>query len=62
MEIEHQIRYTTRAMGLKPSAIQGKARLRGRERIMYSKTIISFAAWGLDSGSVQPRRSGSTSC
>ena len=26
-------------MGLKPSASQGEARLRGLERIMYSKTI-----------------------
>ena len=57
MEIENLIRYTERAVGLmemkninryspfavglKPSAIRGKARLRGRERIMYSKTIIS---------------------
>jgi hypothetical protein len=29
MEIENLIRYTTRAVGLKPSAIQGEARLRG---------------------------------
>ena len=39
MEIEHLIRSTARAVGLKPSAIQGEARLRGRERIIYSKTI-----------------------
>jgi hypothetical protein len=29
MEIEHLIRYAPRAVGLKPSAIQGEARLRG---------------------------------
>jgi len=29
MEIENIIRYTERAVGLKPSARQGKARLRG---------------------------------
>ena len=43
MEIENLIRYTSLAVGLKPSAIQGEARLRGLERIIYSKTIIS--AW-----------------
>jgi hypothetical protein len=41
MEIEKYIRSPARAVGLKPSARQGKARLRGLERIMYSKTIIS---------------------
>jgi hypothetical protein len=41
MEIEHFIRYAPLAIGLKPSAIQGEARLRERERIMYSKTITS---------------------
>jgi len=40
MEIEHLNRYAPLAVGLKPSAIQSEARLRGRERIMYSKTII----------------------
>jgi hypothetical protein len=39
MEIENIIRYTERAVGLKPSAMQGKARLRGLERNNYSKTI-----------------------
>jgi len=39
MEIENIIRYTERAVGLKPSAIQGKARLRGLYRIISSKTI-----------------------
>ena len=41
MEIENLIRYTERAVGLKPSAMQGEARLRGLHRIIYSKTIIS---------------------
>jgi len=44
-------------VGLKPSAIQGEARLRGLYRIIYSKTIISVT----DSGSVQHRPPGSTS-
>ena len=44
MEIENLICYTERAVGLKPSAIQGKARLHGRERIISSKTIISVYA------------------
>jgi len=39
MEIEHLIRYAPLAVGLKPSARQGKARLRGLERNNYSKTI-----------------------
>jgi hypothetical protein len=39
MEIEHLIRSTERAVGLKPSAMQGEARLRGLWRIIYSKTI-----------------------
>ena len=45
MEIENLIRYTALAVGLKPSASQGEARLRGLYRIIYSKTIISVAAW-----------------
>jgi hypothetical protein len=40
MEIENLIRYTGLAVGLKPSARQGEARLRGLYRIIYSKTII----------------------
>ena len=39
MEIEHLFRYPAPAVGLKPSAIQGEARLRGLERIVSSKTI-----------------------
>ena len=46
MEIENLFRYTALAVGLKPSASQGEARLRGLYRIIYSKTIISVAAWG----------------
>jgi len=71
MGIENLFRYTALAVGLKPSAMQGKARLRGLYRIISSKTIISayfsrrpkfisVAAWGRDSGSVQPRPPGST--
>ncbi len=39
MGIENLFRYTARAVGLKPSAMQGKARLRGLYRIISSKTI-----------------------
>jgi hypothetical protein len=39
MKIENLFRSTARAVGLKPSARQGEARLRGLERIIYSKTI-----------------------
>jgi len=41
MEIENLFRSTALAVGLKPSASQGEARLRGLERIIYSKTISS---------------------
>ena len=46
MEIENLFRYPALAVGLKPSAMQGEARLRGLERNNYSKTIISVIAWG----------------
>ena len=39
MEIENIFRSTALAAGLKPSAMQGEARLRGLYRIIYSKTI-----------------------
>ena len=39
MEIENLFRYPALAVGLKPSAIQGEARLRGLYRIISSKTI-----------------------
>ena len=38
MEIENIIQYAPLAVGLKPSAMQGEARLRGLYRIIYSKT------------------------
>ena len=46
MKIENLFRYPALAVGLKPSARQGEARLRGLERIIYSKTIISVTVWG----------------
>jgi hypothetical protein len=39
VEIENLIRYTGLAVGLKPSAMHGEARLRGLYRIIYSKSI-----------------------
>ena len=39
MEIEKYIRHPALAVGLKPSASQGKARLRGLDRIISSTTI-----------------------
>ena len=39
MEIEKYIRYPARAVGLKPSAMRGEARLCGLYRNNYSKTI-----------------------
>ncbi len=36
---EKFIRYVRLAVGLKPSATECEARLRGLERMMYSKTI-----------------------
>jgi len=44
------IRYTLRAVGLKPPAIQGEARLRGLYRIIYSKTISPSWAHGSPCG------------
>ena len=44
MEIEKLIRCAPLVVGLKPSAKQGEARLRGRERNNYSKTIIPGSA------------------
>ena len=40
MEIEKYFHFAALAVGLKPSASQGKARLRGLERSHYLKTII----------------------
>ena len=39
MVYEKLIRYTGLAVGLKPSAMECEARLRGLYRIIYSKTI-----------------------
>ena len=39
MVVEQCIRYAGLAVGLKPSATECEARLRGRERMMYAKTI-----------------------
>ena len=47
MEIEHLIRYAPLAVGLKPSASQGEARLRGLERIIYSRTMSVGRGAGL---------------
>jgi hypothetical protein len=46
MEIENIFRSTALAAGLKPSAMQGEARLRGLWRIISSKTIISVTVRG----------------
>ena len=43
MKIENLFRYTALAVGLKPPASQGEARLRGLWRIIYSKTITQCA-------------------
>jgi len=40
MVFEKFIRYAGLAVGLKPSATEGEARRRGRERMMYSKTMM----------------------
>jgi len=40
MVIEKFIRYVDLAVGLKPSAMGCEARLRGRERMNFSKTIL----------------------
>ena len=44
MEIENLFRYTALAVGLKPSAMGCKARLRGLEWSNFSKTIITTTA------------------
>jgi hypothetical protein len=43
MVFEKFIRYAGLAVGLNPSATECEARLRGRERMMYSKTISAHA-------------------
>jgi len=47
MVFEKFIRYSGLAVGLKPSATECEARLRGLERMMYSKTI-----WGVQDDKV----------
>ena len=51
MKIENLFRYTALAVGLKPPASQGEARLRGLWRIIYSKTISiaqEVALWSVE--------------
>jgi len=43
MVVEKFVRSAGLAVGLKPSARQGEARRRGRERSMYSKTMTPTA-------------------
>jgi len=43
MVFEKFIRYAGLAVGLKPSATECEARLRGLERIIYSKTMTPTA-------------------
>jgi len=45
MVFEKFLRYAGLAVGLKPSATECEARLRGLERIMYSKTIRPGEPW-----------------
>jgi len=49
MEIKNLIRYAPLAVGLKPSAIQGKARLRGLERIISPPVRVNALPAPLDS-------------
>jgi len=57
MKIENLFHYPELAVGLKPSASQGEARLRGLYRIIYSKTISR----GWQAGSPPARACGSAS-
>ena len=43
MKIENLIRYAPLAVGLKPSAMQGEARLCGLYRIIYESTAKSIS-------------------
>jgi hypothetical protein len=61
MEIENLFRYPALAVGLKPSANQGKARLRGLYRIIYSKTISPRLARAKPAGAGYSRQNSSTS-
>ena len=42
MEIENLIRYAPRAVGLKPSAMQGEARLRGTRTPTVTLSTIGY--------------------
>jgi len=57
MVFEKLIWYIGMAVGLKPSARGCEARLRGLERMMYSKTISAFPRWEWECGS-SPQRGG----
>jgi hypothetical protein len=57
MEIENLFHYTALAVGLKPSASQGEARLRGLWRIIYSKTITMLRRRAIASATVSLSRS-----
>ncbi len=43
MEIENLFRYTALAVGLKPSASQGEARLRGLSGIITQRPLVSVS-------------------
>ena len=62
MVIEKLIRYAGLAVGLKPSATECEARLRGLERSMYSKNITASygrasSTRGMSVGAWSPSRS-----
>ena len=54
MGIENLFRYSALAVGLKPSAMLGNARLRGLYRIISSKTML----WSLSNSSALARPRG----
>ena len=54
MVFEKFIRYAGLAVGLKPSAMGCEARLRGLERMMYSKTITPGVTHAPGSEGVPP--------
>jgi len=56
MVFEKFIRYARLAVGLKPSATECEARLRGLERIMYSKTMMPALPGSTSSSPLAPMR------
>ncbi len=54
MVFEKLIRYAGLAVGLKPSATECEARMRGLERIMYAKTIRTLPRAGVWGNLVSP--------